>query len=137
MIRRPPRSTRTDTLFPYTTLFRSIVLLLGLAVALGSVVLFKTVKSELAPTEDRGVVFGVVSGPEGSPLDYTLQSVKKIEDLYGAVPEPAGNQYIIGYPTVVYSFAILRLKHCSERSSSPPSLSRSLHPAFAAFPGGR
>src|SRR3546814_11600248 len=29
MIRRPPRSTRTDTLFPYTTLFRS----LGLVVA--------------------------------------------------------------------------------------------------------
>src|SRR3546814_8635520 len=25
MIRRPPRSTRTDTLFPYTTLFRSIL----------------------------------------------------------------------------------------------------------------
>src|SRR3546814_15408662 len=24
MVRRPPRSTRTDTLFPYTTLFRSI-----------------------------------------------------------------------------------------------------------------
>src|SRR3546814_9081085 len=34
MIRRPPRSTRTDTLFPYTTLFRSpeempVALLLG------------------------------------------------------------------------------------------------------------
>src|SRR3546814_3620206 len=26
MIRRPPRSTRTDTLFPYTTLFRSLIL---------------------------------------------------------------------------------------------------------------
>src|SRR3546814_5193498 len=25
MIRRPPRSTRTDTLFPYTTLFRSTI----------------------------------------------------------------------------------------------------------------
>src|SRR3546814_13379090 len=25
MIRRPPRSTRTDTLFPYTTLFRSVL----------------------------------------------------------------------------------------------------------------
>src|SRR3546814_2959127 len=24
MVRRPPRSTRTDTLFPYTTLFRSL-----------------------------------------------------------------------------------------------------------------
>src|SRR3546814_2982003 len=29
MIRRPPRSTRTDTLFPYTTLFRSIDFELG------------------------------------------------------------------------------------------------------------
>src|SRR3546814_15237590 len=29
MIRRPPRSTRTDTLFPYTTLFRSHDLLVG------------------------------------------------------------------------------------------------------------
>src|SRR3546814_6012264 len=28
MIRRPPRSTRTDTLFPYTTLFRSVLHLL-------------------------------------------------------------------------------------------------------------
>src|SRR3546814_12602417 len=26
MIRRPPRSTRTDTLFPYTTLFRSLII---------------------------------------------------------------------------------------------------------------
>src|SRR3546814_18638023 len=26
MIRRPPRSTRTDTLFPYTTLFRSALI---------------------------------------------------------------------------------------------------------------
>src|SRR3546814_9924234 len=29
MLRRPPRSTRTDTLFPYSTLFRSIVFLGG------------------------------------------------------------------------------------------------------------
>src|SRR3546814_2839908 len=40
MIRRPPRSTRTDTLFPYTTLFRSRFLhrrdlVLGLALPAG------------------------------------------------------------------------------------------------------
>src|SRR3546814_15237566 len=29
MIRRPPRSTRTDTLFPYTTLFRSLAHITG------------------------------------------------------------------------------------------------------------
>src|SRR3546814_12018183 len=38
MIRRPPRSTRTDTLFPYTTLFRSErTFLTKLAVAVGPV----------------------------------------------------------------------------------------------------
>src|SRR3546814_1736741 len=37
MIRRPPRSTRTDTLFPYTTLFRSVdVERLGLVQALAA-----------------------------------------------------------------------------------------------------
>src|SRR3546814_3168312 len=35
MIRRPPRSTRTDTLFPYTTLFRSLVGREGLIVISG------------------------------------------------------------------------------------------------------
>src|SRR3546814_14879347 len=33
MIRRPPRSTRTDTLFPYTTLFRSTIGRVGTLVA--------------------------------------------------------------------------------------------------------
>src|SRR3546814_5793896 len=33
MIRRPPRSTRTDTLFPYTTLFRSAEVVEGVEVA--------------------------------------------------------------------------------------------------------
>src|SRR3546814_20194884 len=35
MIRRPPRPTRTDTLFPYTTLFRSKLVLFALPVEIG------------------------------------------------------------------------------------------------------
>src|SRR3546814_17903577 len=34
MIRLPPRSTRTDTLFPYTTLFRSLLFAAGFALAM-------------------------------------------------------------------------------------------------------
>src|SRR3546814_3983942 len=37
MIRRPPRSTRTDTLLPYTTLFRSIADLPGMIRGFGPV----------------------------------------------------------------------------------------------------
>src|SRR3546814_2784035 len=36
MIRRPPRSTRTDTLFPYTTLFRSCQTLSGINGPIGN-----------------------------------------------------------------------------------------------------
>src|SRR3546814_11077101 len=35
MIRRPPRSTRTDTLFPYTSLFRSLLLWIGVKLMVG------------------------------------------------------------------------------------------------------
>src|SRR3546814_16560106 len=46
MIRRPPRSTRTDTLFPYTTLFRSA------CVEAGADAIFAEAAYDL-PTYDR------------------------------------------------------------------------------------
>src|SRR3546814_21045736 len=39
MILRPPRSTRTDTLFPYTTLFRSTAIAIGLVALVLSVLM--------------------------------------------------------------------------------------------------
>src|SRR3546814_2011726 len=45
MIRRPPRSTRTDTLFPYTTLFRSLAALTE-----------STLTEEEAPTVDGAIL---------------------------------------------------------------------------------
>jgi len=117
--------------------WRALVLLLGLAVAGASGVLFSVIKSELAPIEDRGVIFGIVSAPEGATLDYTLQSVQRIEELYRGIPEMEGNQSIIGFPTVTDSFAILRLKPWEERSRSQQSIARELQPSFAAIPGAR
>src|SRR3546814_16521464 len=51
MIRRPPRSTRTDTLFPYTTLFRSLAVVgKSLVVASDGGAL---ARAQLATVEDR------------------------------------------------------------------------------------
>src|SRR3546814_7659540 len=64
MLRRPPRSTRTDTLFPYTTLFRSplfvgllIYLLFALALSLSGVATFGTRLMNLGQglTEKKGL----------------------------------------------------------------------------------
>src|SRR3546814_19666288 len=53
MIRRPPRSTRTDTLFPYTTLFRSELLELTLDRGLD---LGVERRGRLVEHQDRGVL---------------------------------------------------------------------------------
>lgn len=116
---------------------RMAVVVLGLVVAAASGVLFKTIKSELAPLEDRGVVFGVVSAPDGSTLDYTLDSVKRIEQMYAGITEASGNQSIVGFPTVTEAFAILRLKPWGDRERSQQEIAASLLPQFMGLPGVR
>src|SRR3546814_8886239 len=55
MIRRPPRSTRTDTLFPYTTLFRSDGAIAPCPINLPSCIYGPSYADELAAQADRGI----------------------------------------------------------------------------------
>src|SRR3546814_12232521 len=70
MIRRPPRSTRTDTLFPYTTLFRSqIALKVAPALAAGNTMVLK-------PSEEcsgNATIFAEILEAAGVPAgDFNL-----------------------------------------------------------------
>src|SRR3546814_5465440 len=59
MIRRPPRSTRTDTLFPYTTLFRSLGhQMLGIAVGAKTIKMHQSHRGANHPVQraEDGVV---------------------------------------------------------------------------------
>src|SRR3546814_3921906 len=62
MIRRPPRSTRTDTLFPYTTLFRSLV---GRRLRGGRLVAAESAEQDKAGEEKNGVWLGHAGCPHG------------------------------------------------------------------------
>src|SRR5699024_3467032 len=117
--------------------WRWLVVVIGVVIAGGSAVLFNILQSELAPVEDRGVVFGVINGPEGSTIDYTLETVKKVEELYEAVEEKEGYQSIIGFPTVTDAFAILRLKPWDERSRSQQEIAAALQPEFSRLASAR
>src|SRR3546814_8733094 len=61
MIRRPPRSTRTDTLFPYTTLFRSCTEVSGTRQR--NLHLRKTMPVEMA-AQGRQELFGIDADDE-------------------------------------------------------------------------
>src|SRR3546814_19856255 len=55
MIRRPPRSTRTDTLFPYTTLFRSMFV----AVIMGLFTILFGMRHVQATEQHRGMMLAI------------------------------------------------------------------------------
>ena len=116
---------------------RWAVVAVGVAVAAASGVLFKVVKSELAPIEDRGVVFGIVSAPEGATLNYTLESMLGIEQFYADIGEASGSQVTVGFPTVTDGTAILRLKPWEERNRKQQAITQELQPKFASLPGVR
>src|SRR3546814_19864769 len=76
--RRPPRSTRTDTLFPYTTLFRSIVVYAGSA----GLVLPPTPGDrggEILAALDRLQAGGSTNGGDGIRLAYAMAKQGYVE----------------------------------------------------------
>ena len=96
---------------------------------------FSLLKAELAPTEDRGVVFGIVNAPQGSTPQFTADQIRPIEAIYAKVPEAAAYTAISGFPTVVDGNAILRLKPWEERTKKQQQITDELRPGFSAIPG--
>src|SRR3546814_18005208 len=80
MRRRPPRSTRTDTLCPYTTLFRSIREAIRKAnvAALARTVLFRRVRTLLIRTHECGLV--------ATTLNFDSE-VRSAKDAFSSIPK--------------------------------------------------
>ena len=114
---------------------RPVVVLAWFVVAGLGVWGFTLLKSELAPTEDRGVIFGFVSAPQGSTVNYTASNLTAIEKMYEQIPEKAAYSVIAGFPTVVDGNAILRLQPWENRSRKQQQIADELRPKFAALPG--
>src|SRR3546814_10068339 len=97
LIRRPPRSTRTDTLFPYTTLFRSE--------ALGVALMASTV----------GTVFGyVILLILIKPLSTAVRSEEHTSEL----------QSLMGISYAVFCLKKKTIHRRHARRSPPPNLPR-------------
>ena len=113
------------------------VVLVAVLIGSSSIVLGLVLRQELSPTEDRGVIFGFVSAPEGSTVRYTAENLKKLEDIYRGVPEAQAFNALAGFPTVADGIAIGRLKPWGERTRKQQEITTSLMPKFQAIPGVR
>ena len=99
------------------------------------ILLFDQLKSELAPLEDRGVVFGLVAAPQGSTPQYTADMLKPIEAIYASLPESGAYTTISGFPTVVDGNAVLRLKPWEERTRTAQQVAEFVRPQLMSIPG--
>jgi multidrug efflux pump len=100
-----------------------------------SVPLFMTIKSELAPIEDRGVIFGPFSAPEGSTITYTAQYSKQMEAVYDSVPEMSRYFVNNGNPTPDSGFSVMILNHWNERTRTSTAIANDIRPKMRAIPG--
>ncbi|MDP2883131.1 MAG: efflux RND transporter permease subunit [Azonexus sp.] len=114
---------------------RWIVLVGFVIVAASCGLLLKALKSELAPVEDRGIIFGMFLGPEGATLDYTEKYARQIEAIYSQTKDAERYFVVAGNPTVSQGISILGLTDWNERSRRSPEIAKELFPKFAAIPG--
>src|SRR3546814_13438990 len=104
MIRRPPRSTRTDTLFPYTTLFRSsgclVVSSLPSHSGMGDIIMEKPLVSKGRQAASVAVILALLSAPAANAEDCTTNAdamrekisafQKQAQDAYGTIQSEFG-----------------------------------------------
>jgi len=114
---------------------RAVVLLFAVAVAGSSLYFFASLKSELAPVEDRGVIRVRGTGPEGATLAYTSRYSAEADAILADVPEIASRLVINGNPEVSGFLIFAPLKDWSERTRTQQEITREIAPKVRRIAG--
>ncbi|MBS4049455.1 MAG: efflux RND transporter permease subunit [Alphaproteobacteria bacterium] len=124
----------------------TIVLGIGALVSVAAFLMFKALPREFAPTEDRGVFFVIVEGPEGASYDYTRKNVIAIEQALepfvksGAVTVVQSNVAPAwgGRPSPVNSaFVVVRMADWADRNVKQQEVARQAFQRLLALTGVR
>ncbi|MEJ7930969.1 efflux RND transporter permease subunit [Ramlibacter sp. AN1015] len=112
-------------------------LVLGVMVlsAWGIASVWPTMKQELSPLEDRGVVLATVNAPDGSTLGYTDRYAQALERMGQPFPEFDRIFANVGNPTVSQASVIFRAVDWEARQRTTLEMARELGPKFNSLPG--
>jgi multidrug efflux pump len=116
---------------------RPLVILATLGVAALSAVFFLALRSELAPTEDRGLIQVRGTGPEGATLAYTRRYSNQAGEILAKVPEIESVLIINGSPEVSRFQATGRLADWDVRKRSQQEINAQINPKLRDIPGAR
>lgn len=120
-----------------STIFQArwIVLAVMLVSAVAIALVFPTMKQELSPMEDRGVILASVNAPDGSTLDFTNRYAQALEKMGQPFKEFDRIFANVGNPTVAQASVVYRTVDWDARTRSTMDMARELQPKFNALPG--
>lgn len=95
-------------------------------------VLFVMSPTELAPTEDQGVIFGIVNTPSNATLEQLTPSVEKINEIATSFPE---TQFTFQITNPTFGFWGMGLKPWDERERSSGELLPAVQEQVQLVPG--
>jgi len=90
---------------------------------------------ELAPVEDRGVIFMAQKAPQYANLDYLETFTREIGHVLRTFPEYQNSFQVNGYPTTTQGFGGMLLKPWQERTRGQDQILPELQGKVAAIPG--
>jgi multidrug efflux pump len=114
---------------------RWLVVLVMVASGAGSWFLFTTMKQELAPLEDRGVILNTINGPDGATLEYTAKYAQAIERMGMQYKEFDRIFTVTGNPTVAQGNVFFRAVPWEERTKKTTEIAREMTGRIGGLPG--
>ncbi len=134
---QPPAGERSlgQRLRGFALQARWMVVGVMLASALAIVLIFPTMKQELSPMEDRGVILANVNAPDGATLDYTNRYAQALEKMGQPYKEFERIFASVGNPTVAQASVVYLTVDWDKRTRTTMEMARELQPQFNALPG--
>jgi multidrug efflux pump len=115
---------------------RLLVIVVAFVVpAAAMVFLFSTLKQELAPSEDRGVVLSTFVGPEGATIQYTDQYARRVEGIWKDLADVERYFVVAGFPQVSQGVSFVGLTDWSQRNRKARDVAAEIAPKLSALPG--
>ncbi len=97
--------------------------------------LFKFIPSELAPSEDKGVIMLIGTAPSNANLDYMQNTMNDVNSLLSDQPEVAYAQVFTGVPNANQAFGIASMVPWSEREASQSEVANRVGNLVKDVPG--
>ncbi|MBY6019614.1 efflux RND transporter permease subunit [Ferrimonas balearica] len=97
--------------------------------------MFMLTRSELAPTEDRGFIFNIATGPDNANVNYSFEYAKQFQKMAESLPEYEQTFMFAGYPTENQFMSGMVLKPWSERERTQMEVQPILQNMVKSIPG--